>query len=211
MLDIVLSSIAIILVGWIIAFAVIIATIDTKRFGLFRQKRIGRQGVVFLVYKVRTMKDRGDENHITVSSDDRITQIGRLFRATKIDELPQLLNVLMGDMSLVGPRPDVEGYWDKLEGDARRVLELRPGLTGPATILFMDEEELLERQDDPKHYNDNILFPKKVSLNLEYYDNYTFLKDLKCIYITFKSVVRRWKKLILSMYYRGSLLLGKKL
>ena len=189
--DIFASALALVAFGWLIALATIIATFDTGRFGLFVQRRVGQYGKSFSVLKIRTMRDSGLENYVTVENDARITRIGRVFRNTKIDELPQILNVLAGHMSLVGPRPDVEGYWDDLKGDARRVLNLRPGLTGPATIVFMDEESLLESQDDPNTYNDSVLFPKKVRLNLDYYDNYSFIKDMQCIVITAQAVCRR--------------------
>lgn len=209
--DIVLSLVAVVSLGWLIVIAVIIATFDTGKFGLFTQRRIGRYGKDFSVFKIRTMRDSGSSSVITTSSDDRITRIGRIFRATKIDELPQIVNVLIGDMSLVGPRPDVEGYWDRLTGDARRVLELRPGLTGPATVVFMDEEQLLDEQDDPVEFNDNVLFPKKVRLNIEYYDSYTMLKDIQCIAVTVRAVGRRFAKLLSSGFVAGTSIFSKKL
>lgn len=151
----------------------------------FTQNRIGRFKKSFTCIKFRTMYfDSEKYGSITTSIDSRITPIGKFLRKYKIDELPQLLNVFIGKMSLVGPRPDVEGYSDKLEGDARRILELRPGITGPATIYFRNEEELLANVENPQEYNDTVIWPKKVQLNLEYLDNWSFWKDVGYIFIT---------------------------
>lgn len=155
----------------------------------FEQCRVGRNGCYFNFYKFRTMVVGSDQTDgpITVKGDARITPLGRIQRKFKIDELPQLWNVLKGDMSFVGPRPDVPGYADKLEGAARKVLEMRPGITGPATLKYANEEKLLAQVDDPKRYNDEVLFPDKVRINLEYIDDWNLWTDLK---ILFKSVFR---------------------
>lgn len=113
-----------------------------------------------------------------------ISRFGNFIRKTKIDELPQLLNVLMGQMSIVDPLPDVPGYYDKLQGTDRKILELKPGLTSPATLKYVNEETLLAQQENPLHYNDTILFPDKVKLNLYYYHTRTFFGDLKIIWQT---------------------------
>ena len=158
---------------------------------LYSQKRVGRQGRLFTLYKFRTMVHNADTmsgGSITVENDDRITAIGKLLRRWKLDELPTLWNVLKGDMSFVGPRPDVPGYADKLEGESRRVLEMRPGITGPATLKYANEEKLLADVDNPKKYNDEVVFPDKVQINLEYMDNWSFWKDIKII---FKTVFRK--------------------
>jgi lipopolysaccharide/colanic/teichoic acid biosynthesis glycosyltransferase len=110
--------------------------------------------------------------------------LGSFFRKTKLDELPTLWNVFIGDMSLVGPRPDVPGYADKLTGDNRRILQLRPGITGPATLKYANEEQLLANVDDPVKYNDEVIFPDKVRINLEYLDNWNFWLDIKIIFKT---------------------------
>jgi lipopolysaccharide/colanic/teichoic acid biosynthesis glycosyltransferase len=152
---------------------------------LFRQIRVGRGGELFTVRKFRTMSTgHGDPSPVTVRGDSRITGVGRVLRRFKLDEYPQLWNVLAGEMSLVGPRPDVPGYCDKLEGEARRILDLRPGITGPATIKYADEEEILAAQADPVRYNDEVIFPDKVRLNLEYLENYRFRGDLGWIWKT---------------------------
>ena len=158
---------------------------------LFSQKRVGRQGRLFTLYKFRTMVHNADTmsgGSITVENDDRITAIGKLLRRWKLDELPTLWNVLKGDMSFVGPRPDVPGYADKLVGDDRRLLDLRPGITGPATLKYSNEEKLLAGVDNPKKYNDEVIFPDKVKINLEYINNWSLWMDIKII---FKTIFRK--------------------
>ena len=118
---------------------------------------------------------------ISVAGESRITPLGAILRRYKLDELPELWNVLCGDMSLVGPRPDVPGYADKLSGNDRGILELKPGITGPATLKYRNEEQILAAQDDPQKYNDEIIFPDKVKINLSYLSNHTFIGDLKII------------------------------
>lgn len=148
---------------------------------LFRQQRVGQNGRLFTLTKFRTMALTGDQNTITVSGDPRITSVGAFLRKYKLDELPQLWNVLKGEMSFVGPRPDVPGYVDQLEGEARTILSLRPGITGPATLAFRNEEELLARAEDPKRYNDEVIFPRKVEINLQYLEDACLVYDLKLI------------------------------
>ena len=158
---------------------------------LYSQKRVGRQGRLFTLYKFRTMVHNADTmpgGSITVENDDRITAIGKLLRRWKLDELPTLWNVLKGDMSFVGPRPDVPGYADKLEGESRRILEIRPGITGPATLKYSNEEKLLAEVDNPKKYNDEVVFPDKVKINLEYVDDWSLWMDIKII---FKTIFRK--------------------
>ena len=135
---------------------------------LFRQVRIGRNGQPFQIVKFRTMTSSGERgSSITVMGDARVTPFGTWLRRWKLDELPQLFNVLVGDMSLVGPRPDVPGYADRLEGEERRVLDLRPGMTGRASLLFRDEEKILAAASDPLSFNDQVIFREKVRVNLE--------------------------------------------
>ncbi|MEY8686183.1 sugar transferase [Bacteroides sp. AN502(2024)] len=148
---------------------------------LFRQKRVGRYGELFTLVKFRTMQVNSGKNTVSVAGDRRITPLGRLLRKHKIDELPELWNVLRGDMSFVGPRPDVPGYADRLQGDDRRMLLLRPGITGPATLKYRNEEELLAAQIDPKRYNDEILWPDKVRINLDYLNNHSLCGDIEII------------------------------
>ena len=118
---------------------------------------------------------------VTTATDDRILPFGKWLRKTKLDEIVELVNVLKGEMSFVGPRPDVEGYADKLEGEDRKVLELRPGITGPASLKYINEEEILAKVDNPQQYNDEVIFPDKVKINLDYYHNRTFWGDIRII------------------------------
>lgn len=150
----------------------------------FVQERVGRNGKLFRLVKFRTMSAGHGGNNITVKGESRITPLGAVLRSHKLDELPELWNVLKGDMSFVGPRPDVPGYADKLTGDERRILELRPGITGPASMKYSNEEELLALQNDPVKYNDEVIFPDKVRINLEYLKNRNFWLDLKLIIFT---------------------------
>lgn len=152
---------------------------------IFRQKRVGRNGKLFTVYKFRTMKVvRNSTTSIAAEETNRITKLGQKLRQYKIDELPELWNVLKGDMSFVGPRPDVPGYADKLTGHDRDILSLRPGITGPASLKYRNEEELLAKVDNPKEYNDKVIYPDKVRLNLYYLEHYSFRKDIEMIVCT---------------------------
>lgn len=151
---------------------------------IFKQKRVGQHGRLFTMYKFRSMTVSHSGSSISVKGESRITPLGAVLRKYKLDELPELWNVLIGDMSLVGPRPDVPGYADKLEGDDRRMLLLKPGITGPASLKYRNEEELLAEQEDPQKYNDEVLFPDKVRINIEYLDNWSFWHDIKIIIYT---------------------------
>ena len=183
--DLCISIFGLVFFSWLILITWFIATIDTKSNGFFIQERVGKDGRLFNLIKIKTMKTvPGISTTVTTTNDIRITKWGMFFRKTKLDELPSLWNVLMGDMSLVGPRPDVPGYADKLVGKDRRILELRPGITGPATLKYANEEELLANVDDPIKYNDEIIFPDKVKINLEYLDNWSLGLDIKIIFRT---------------------------
>ena len=151
---------------------------------IFTQKRVGKDGKLFTMYKFRSMSQHHVGSSVSVAGESRITPFGAKLRRYKLDELPELCNVLIGDMSFVGPRPDVPGYADKLEGDDRRVLQLRPGITGPASLKYRDEEVLLASQADPQEYNDKVIYPDKVRINLYYLDHYSFLADIKMIVAT---------------------------
>ena len=148
---------------------------------LFRQKRVGQYGRLFTLVKFRTMTVNHGGSCVSVAGDSRITPLGAFLRRRKLDELPELWNVLRGDMSFVGPRPDVPGYADRLQGEERRILELRPGITGPATLKYRNEEELLATQTDAQRYNDEIIYPEKVRINLEYLKNRSFAGDIRII------------------------------
>lgn len=151
---------------------------------IFKQKRVGKHGRLFTMYKFRSMTVRHSGSSVSVKGESRITPLGAVLRKYKLDELPELWNILIGDMSFVGPRPDVPGYADKLQGEDRRMLLLKPGITGPASLKYRNEEELLARQEDPQKYNDEVLFPDKVRINIEYLDHWSFWNDIKIIIYT---------------------------
>ena len=160
---------------------------------LFCQKRVGQYGKLFTVYKFRSMTVKAeasvasrdsDATSIASTEQNRITPLGEKLRRYKLDELPELWNVLKGDMSFVGPRPDVPGYADQLQGEERGILKLKPGITGPASLKYRNEEELLASVDNPAQYNDEVIFPDKVKLNLYYLKHYSFIKDIQMIICT---------------------------
>lgn len=151
---------------------------------IFKQKRVGINGKTFTMYKFRSMSAHHGGSSVSVAGESRITPLGAKLRKYKIDELPELWNVLIGDMSFVGPRPDVPGYADNLEGENRNILKLRPGITGPASLKYRDEEELLAKQENPQEYNDKVIYPDKVRINLYYLSHYSFIMDIKMIVAT---------------------------
>ncbi len=167
--DIIVSIIGLLLCGLVTPFIWIISAIDTSSNGLFFQQRIGQFGNPFTIYKFRSI-------HKTKQS---VSTWGSFLRKSKLDELPQLLNVLKGDMSIVGPRPDIAGYYDVLQGEQRNILLLKPGLTSEAAIKYAHEDHLLAQQKDPLYFNDTVIFPDKVQLNLAYYYKQSFWVDLK--------------------------------
>jgi len=148
-------------------------TIDTKSNGLFFQTLVGQNGTIFTIYKFKTLQSNGS-----------IFPLGHFLRNSKLDELPQLWNILKGDMSFVGTRPDIPGYYDLLEGEERKLLEFKPGLTCEASIKYAKEEALLAKQENPLQYNDTVIFPDKVRMNLAYYYNRSFIGDLRVIWKT---------------------------
>ncbi len=164
----------------------------------FVQKRVGKDGKLFDCHKFRTMTVNHNGSTVSVAGDSRITPLGAKLRHYKLDELPGLWDVLIGNMSFVGPRPDVPGYADKLVGDDRDVLKLRPGITGPATLKYRLEDEMIAEYVDQKkkegdtreaqeiavEYNDNVIYPDKVRLNCYYYSHYSFIKDIQMIFCT---------------------------
>ncbi len=177
--DIGLSVFGICMTWWLMLAAWIVASFETKSNGLFMQERIGKEGKPFFVYKIKTMKPiRGIDTTVTTSGDSRITTSGAFFRKTKIDELPQLFNVLFGTMSFVGPRPDVPGFADKLEGEDRIILSLYPGITGPASLKYKNEEVLLSKQKDPERYNRDVIWSDKVEINKMYMKHWSLKKDI---------------------------------
>ena len=161
---------------------------------IFRQKRVGQHGKLFTMYKFRTMKPGHSGSPVSVRGESRITPLGAFLRRYKLDELPELWNVLIGDMSFVGPRPDVPGYADKLEGEDRKILKLKPGITGPASLKYANEEEILASQEDPVKYNNEVIWPDKVRINMEYLKRRNFWLDLKVIIYTVigKKTGKQW-------------------
>lgn len=151
---------------------------------IFKQHRVGKDGKLFTMYKFRSMSVNHSGTSVSVAGEARITPLGAILRKYKLDELPELWNVLIGDMSFVGPRPDVPGYADVLKGKDRNILTLRPGITGPASLKYRDEEELLAKQPSPQQYNDEVIFPDKVRINLYYLTHYSFWKDIQIILCT---------------------------
>ena len=154
---------------------VLLATIDTRQWGLFSQQRVGQYGKLFYIYKIRTLKK---EVHRLGHLEHSATALGKWLRQTKLDELPQLFNVLLGHMSFVGPRTDVQGFADVLEGEHRIILQVKPGITGPATLKYKDEEQLLAQQSNPEDYNRTIIWVDKVEINKKYVQNWRFSLDL---------------------------------
>jgi len=161
---------------------------------IFQQKRIGKNGTIFTMYKFRTMYTNHNGCSISVKGERRITPLGSILRRFKLDELPELWNVLIGDMSFVGPRPDVPGYADKLSEDDKILLSIRPGITSPASLKYINEEELLAKQKDPIRYNNEVIWPDKVRININYIKKRTLLIDLKIIFYTIlgKNINNDW-------------------
>lgn len=180
--DIGASLVGLILACPFILIAWLLASIDTRSNGMFSQIRIGKNGHEFTVYKIKTMRNTQQQRSpVAGMNQAEITRLGSFFRKLKIDELPQLYNVLMGYMSFVGPRPDVPGYADKLKGPDRQMLTIRPGITGPASLKYKDEEYILAAQESPQEYNDKVIWPDKVKINIDYINNYSFWLDIRYI------------------------------
>ena len=181
--DYILAILLLVLFSPIILVLIILSSISTGKFGIFSQVRVGKNANLFNIYKIRSMSIHRDD-FITQKNDSRITKFGYFIRRTKLDELPQIINVIKGDMSFVGPRPDVVGYADKLKGEDRVVLSVKPGITGLATVFYKNEEELLYLQEDKDKYNDEVIWPNKVRINKEYIEGWSFWDDIVIIYRT---------------------------
>ena len=171
--DFSVSLLMVVLISPILLIVIILAAIDTKSNGIFKQNRVGQYGKLFVILKIQT-----------IDCDRNISRIGHFLRKSKLDELPQLINVIKGEMSLVGPRPDIPGYYDQLIGDDQKLLQLKPGITGLASLVYRNEEEILALQENPEKYNDEVLFLKKIKLNVLYQENYSFVLDLVIIWHT---------------------------
>lgn len=182
--DLVASGIGLLVLSPLLIIIGIAMLLTEGRPIFFIQSRIGKNGHVFKMLKFRSMKLAEEGRAITVGEDSRITKIGKVLRKTKVDELPQLWNVLVGDMSLVGPRPEVERYVQLYSDEQREVLKLRPGITDPASFGFFDEAELLGRVADPEKFYIEKLMPEKIRLNLDYAKSANFWRDLVLIVAT---------------------------
>lgn len=178
--DVIVSLFGIILTLIPLLILVIISSIATRSFGIFFQERIGKNAQIFTLFKIKTMR-------ILKNGKIHLTRFGSVLRKTKLDEIPQLYNVLFGNMSMVGPRPDIKGYADVLKGEDRIILSVKPGITGPATLKFSNEEELLSQQENALEYNDKVLWPQKVEINKRYIQEWNILKDCRFL---LKTVIR---------------------
>ncbi len=194
-----LFDIAASIVGLIITFPVFLVVfllIKIKMPGpvFFKQQRVGKDAKLFKMVKFRSMKVNHGGSSISVRGENRITPLGAKLRKYKIDEFPEFWNILKGDMSFVGHRPDVPGYADKLTGGDRLLLSIRPGLTGAASLKYSNEEELLALQNDPVKYNDTVLYPDKVRIEINYIKHWTFWLDIKIIIFTLigKKLIEDW-------------------
>ncbi|HBE40812.1 MAG TPA: sugar transferase [Bacteroidales bacterium] len=182
--DIIASFFGLLLVSPVILAIYVLIKIRMPGPAFFRQKRTGKEGKLFSMIKFRTMVINDESNTTSVLGDKRITPLGSVLRRYKLDELPELWNVLMGEMSLVGPRPDVPEFTQRLAGEEKLILALRPGITGPASVKYSNEEELLAGVPDPKKFTDEVIWPDKVRINLDYYYNRSFFLDLQIIVST---------------------------
>ena len=192
-LDLIISFLTLLIFGPFIIFLIIIQTLDTKQFGIFRQIRVGKQGKLFYVYKIRTMiKNKSIITNITTSKDTRITKRGKFLRKYKFDELPQFFNVFIGDMSIVGPRPDVKDFIGKINHEEREILiSIKPGITGPSSLELINEEEILANVSDPERYNLEVIWPRKFELIKKYINNYSILYDIKIIFKTIIFILKK--------------------
>lgn len=209
--DRIVSFIGLLFLWPVLIIVAILIKVKMPGPAFFVQQRVGKGGKLFRCHKFRTMTVNHNGSSVSVAGDSRITPFGATLRHYKLDELPELWDVLIGNMSFVGPRPDVPGYADKLEGDDRDVLKLRPGITGPATLKYRLEDEMIaeyvarkQREGDIRdaqviavEYNDTVIYPDKVRLNCYYYSNYSFIKDIQMIFCT---VLRR------KMEYNGEII-----
>ena len=196
--DRIVSFIGLLFIWPLLLVIALLVRVKIGRPVFFVQERIGRGGKPFKIHKFRTMEEGFDESPVSIAGEERITPLGAKLRHYKLDELPEVWDVFIGNMSFVGPRPDVPGYADQLQGDDRDVLKLRPGITGPATLKYRLEDEMIaeyvalrQKEGDPRdpqaiavEYNDRVIYPDKVRLNCYYYRHYSFVKDIQMIFCT---------------------------
>lgn len=191
--DIVASACGLMLLSPLFLVVAIWIRLDSKGPVFYRQLRVGRNNKDFRIYKFRSMRIGADSGSLVTigGNDPRVTRSGYIIRKYKIDELPQLINVLIGDMSLVGPRPEVRHYVNYWTPSQMRVLDVRPGITDTASIRYSNENELLAQAQDPEDYYINVIMQDKIRLYLEYVDNVSFCNDIKLIFQTFKAIITR--------------------
>ena len=191
--DIILSSLGLLLLSPLLAIVAIWIKLDSKGPIFYRQVRVGRYNQDFRIYKFRSMRVGSDKGSLVTigGRDPRITTSGYFIRKFKIDELPQLINVLIGDMSLVGPRPEVRHYVNYWTPEQMHVLDVRPGITDPASIKFRNENELLEKAENPEKYYIEVIMQEKIRLYLEYVNQHNLFYDLKIIFQTFWAIIAK--------------------
>lgn len=176
--DIVFSLIGLLILSPVLALTGLCVRLSSRGPALFRQERTGRYGKPFTIYKFRTMVLNHGGSSVSVKGESRITRLGSVLRKLKIDELPELWNILIGDMSFVGPRPDMPEYASRLQGEQREILSVRPGITSPASLKYAREEEILSTVSDPLKHFDEVIWPDKMEMNLRYVRSRTFIGDL---------------------------------
>lgn len=188
--DVIFSALGLLVLLPLFAVIAVLIKLDSPGPVFYRQTRIGKDGQEFKIFKFRKMHDYvGDSgSNLTLANDQRMTRIGAWLRKTKIDELPQALNVLLGDMTVVGPRPETANYVELYTPEQRRVMKVKPGITDYASICFINEGDLLEKATDPETYYINTIMPQKISLNTRYIQEMSFATDMKIIYLTFKNI-----------------------
>lgn len=190
-LDVLVAAVGLVLTSPVLLAAAVAVRLDSPGPAIFRQRRVGLGGESFDILKFRTMREDAESlgAQLTIGADPRVTRVGKFLRAWKIDELPQLINVLRGEMALVGPRPEVPRYVDLYTPEQRQVLRARPGITDPASIQFRSESEFMARQEDPERYYREVLMPLKLQINLDYLARRTLASDFGILVETAKAVV----------------------
>lgn len=193
LLDVVIALICIIVFSPVFIWLAIWIKLDSAGTVFYKQKRVGRNGIEFWLYKFRSMKVGADKSSLLTysDSDNRITRSGKFIRKFKLDELPQLFNVLTGTMSMVGPRPEVKKYVDLYTEEQRKVLTVRPGITDNASIVYYNENNILEKQQDPENYYINSILPDKIKLNRLYIDNPSVLNYLRILFLTLETAIKK--------------------
>ena len=190
--DVIASGCGLLVLSPLFFIVAILIKLDSRGPVFYRQTRVGRHNKDFRIFKFRTMRVGSDKGSLVTigGRDPRVTNVGYYLRKFKVDELPQLINVFIGDMSLVGPRPEVRHYVDYWTPEQMHVLNVRPGITDPASIKFRNENEMMEQSDNPEYFYINVIMHEKIKLYLEYVNNHSFLNDIKLIFQTFWVIVK---------------------